>query len=135
MGGIAGTGKTALAAEIATAALRAHPDLGVFILSLDLTKDELYERLLCREAAITGKELAACRAAERFPEQVDEAAAGLRRQVMEAKGRLHAEVLVRLRVRQRSDLPARVSFYGWLDEQVKDLIQVTDAFQVFVVID
>lgn len=52
LGGAPGVGKTTLALQLGVASLRAHPDLAVVFLSLDMPKHVIYDRLLCHESGV-----------------------------------------------------------------------------------
>src|SRR6202040_1762499 len=52
LGGCPGIGKTTLALVAAISALKTHPYLAVLFLALDMTKDAMFDRLICHEAGV-----------------------------------------------------------------------------------
>jgi hypothetical protein len=120
-----GDGKTALCTSIAASALRAHPDAAVLFLSLDMGKTTLLDRLLCREAGLTYRELLARDLSE-----------DARRRLKVAQGRLSKEVLPRLRIVERQALRAKGGLdAGLLSEHCCRLRAETGAARVLVVLD
>jgi hypothetical protein len=125
LGGHPGAGKTALALGFTVGALRAHPDLAVMLLSLDMSKDFIYERLLVAEAGVEQQALLTGKLSMEDTERLSQAEQDLRK-----------DVLPRLRVLGSSDLAPAGGFSGyWLLDRRRELWKATRARQVLIIID
>jgi replicative DNA helicase len=125
LGGCAGDGKTTLALTMAVAALRADPEAAVLFYSLDMTREVLYDRLLCHEAGSTYQDLMS-----------KDTNSEVQKRLEDAHTRLLANVLTRLKFIERErvrDEKGMTEISLWRHR--RELLVATGARRVFVVID
>lgn len=124
LGGLPAIGKTSLALSMALAALTAHPELAVLILSFDMAKDTLYQRLRCHEAGIEWLTLTS----QTISEEV-------RGRLERADARLRDQILGRLRIVEEVSLPESGFGAEWLLEAANQLAEVTQSRHVLIIVD
>jgi hypothetical protein len=124
LGGGAGVGKSTLALFIAAHALRSDPDLGVLFYSLDMPKTVLYDRLLSQESGVEYGELMG-----------DTAAAGIDDRLSEAEGRLHSELLPRLRIAERLAVGERQTTADAMIDDLAELMSSVPLRDVLIIVD
>jgi hypothetical protein len=128
VGGDKGDGKTSLCLFMCVKALGASPNLGVIFYSLDMSKTEIFTRILANVAEIPYRRL---HARDKSPQE--------ERQLAVAERQLREHVLPRLKVVERLHpapeeglLPEDVfrACRGLLSSQVSDIVVVFDLFQM-----
>jgi replicative DNA helicase len=125
IGGDRGVGKTSLLLHMAMASLKRVPELACLLLSLDMSKKTMYERLLCHEADVDYQFLKNAT----WTEEVT-------KRLIEASHRLRREILPRLRiVERRPEHRTQGLTHGELIVICGQLVRATQAGNLLIGID
>lgn len=125
LGGSTGVGKTSFALALAVGTLRAHPDLSVLFYSLDMSKDVIFDRLLCQQSGLDHRDL--------WHKHDDP---GVNSRLCEAEKALTASVLPRLRILEREQLGrGKEQILTALNKQAAELTQQSRTQHVLYILD